>query len=65
LGFEVGFAVNLVLAAAEVPAVRLAAAARPGALLGWNTWLGRGSGYVARGDADEAVFAGEVVGDHR
>jgi type VI secretion system protein ImpH len=61
LGFEVGFAVNLVLAAAEVPAARLDAKARPGALLGWNTWLGRAGGYVARGDADEARFAAETV----
>ena len=61
LGFEVGFAVNLVLAAAEVPAARLDATARPGARLGWNTWLGRAGGYVARGDADEARFAAETV----
>lgn len=67
LGFEVGFAVNLVLAAREVPAARLQseraadAQGQPGSMLGWNTWLGRGSGFVARGDADEARFAGETV----
>jgi type VI secretion system protein ImpH len=57
LGFEVGFGVNLVLAADEVPAVRLDGRG----MLGWNTWLGRGKGYVARGDADDARFAAEVV----
>ncbi len=57
LGFEVGFAVNPVLAAGEVPAVRLDGTG----MLGWNTWLGRGEGYVARGDADDARFSAEVV----
>ena len=57
LGFEVGFAVNPVLAAADVPAVRLDGKG----MLGWNTWLGRAGGYVARGDADEARFSAEVV----
>jgi type VI secretion system protein ImpH len=57
LGFEVGFGVNLVLAANEVPEARLDG----GGMLGWNTWLGRGKGYVARGDADDARFAAEVV----
>ena len=61
LGFEVGFGVNLVLAGADVPAARLDAKARPGPLLGWNTWLGRAGGYVARGDADDARFAAETV----
>jgi type VI secretion system protein ImpH len=57
LGFEVGFGVNLVLAAADVPAVRLDGRG----MLGWNSWLGRGKGYVARGDADDARFAAETV----
>jgi type VI secretion system protein ImpH len=61
LGFEVGFAVNLVLAAAEVPATQLAPHVRPGPRLGWNTWLGRAGGYVRRGDAADARFAAETV----
>jgi type VI secretion system protein ImpH len=61
LGFEVGFAVNLVLAAAEIPRLRLAARQLPGARLGWNTWLDRGTGFVAHGDADDARFAAEMV----
>ncbi len=61
LGYEVGFGVNLVLAAEEVPAAGLAAKAQPGALLGWNTWLGRAGGFVARGDADDPRFAAETV----
>jgi type VI secretion system protein ImpH len=61
LGYEVGFGVNLVLAAEEVPKLELAAKRKPGALLGWNTWLGRGKGYVARGDAEDARFAAEMV----
>jgi type VI secretion system protein ImpH len=61
LGFEVGFAVNLVLEAGEIPKLRLAAHERPGARLGWNTWLERGTGFVASGDADDARFAAEMV----
>ena len=59
LGVETGFAVNPVLAADGVPALRLDATAEPGARLGWNTWLptaGRRSE-----DGAEALFEAEVV----
>ena len=39
LGFETGFAINPVLARAEVPPLRLDAAADPAPRLGWNTWV--------------------------
>jgi type VI secretion system protein ImpH len=61
LGFEVGFGVNLVLAADEVPAAQLGVKTPPKLLLGWNTWLGRGKSYVPPGDAHDARFAAEVV----
>jgi type VI secretion system protein ImpH len=39
VGFEIGFAINPVLAADSVPPLRLDAAADPAPRLGWNTWL--------------------------
>jgi len=62
VGFELGFAVNPILAARDVPPLRLASdgASRP--QLGWNTWLPSpiGSGQP-RGDAVDAVFEAEVI----
>jgi type VI secretion system protein ImpH len=57
LGFETGFAINPVLAAAEVPALRLGGG-EPPARLGWNTWM---PATRKRSDAADAVFAAEVV----
>jgi len=55
LGPHLGFAVNPVLAAAEVPAPRLCA--RTTSRLGWNTWLPTGE---PRGrDGTEPVFEAE------
>lgn len=70
LGFETGFAVNLVLARAEVPPLRLDAAADPPPRLGWNTWTPRTGaprtgpkvpGSRLDGPAAEPLFEAEVV----
>jgi type VI secretion system protein ImpH len=62
VGFELGFAINPVLAARQVPPLRLNAEADPPPLLGWNTWVpGPEGGYTARGDAADAVFEAEVI----
>jgi type VI secretion system protein ImpH len=65
LGFETGFAVNPVLARAEVPPLRLEAQADPAPRLGWNTWIpapeGPPPGLPPRGDAADAVFEAELV----
>jgi len=61
LGYELGFAVNPVLAAREVPPLRLDSSADPPPRLGWNTWLPVPGGVVRRGDAADAVFEAEVI----
>ena len=62
LGFETGFAVNPILARAEVPALKLDSSADPAPRLGWNSWIpGPPGGARPRPDADEAVFEAEVV----
>ncbi|MBV9734477.1 MAG: type VI secretion system baseplate subunit TssG [Acidisphaera sp.] len=62
LGFETGFAVNPVLAAAEVPPLRLDATADPPPRLGWNTWIpSPAPGIVRRQDAADAIFEAEIV----
>ncbi len=65
LGLETGFAVNLVLAGAEVPPLRLSATADPPPRLGWNSWVPdpgpRPAGALARRDAAEALFEAEIV----
>jgi type VI secretion system protein ImpH len=62
LGFELGFAVNPVLAARDVPALRLDSTADPPPRLGWNTWV-RAPGPVPphRPDAADATFEAEVI----
>ena len=60
LGFTTGFAVNLVVAAAEVPPLQLRAQADPAPLLGWNTWLAAPAGG-RRHDAADAVFEADIV----
>ncbi len=59
LGFELGFAINPILAAEDVPPLRLEPSADPPPRLGWNTWL-PASG-VRRTDAADAVFEAEVI----
>ena len=64
LGFETGFAVNPVLARAEVPPLRLEAQADPAPRLGWNTWIPAPEGPtpgLPRGDAADALFEAELV----
>ena len=62
LGFELGFAINPVLAAHEVPPLRLDATSDPPPRLGWNTWVpGPAGGLTARTDAADAVFEAEVI----
>lgn len=62
VGLEQGFAVNPVLAARDVPPLRLDAQSDPPPRLGWNTWLPGPLGAPAgRGDAADAVFEAEVI----
>jgi type VI secretion system protein ImpH len=62
VGFELGFAVNPVLAAQEVPPLRLDSNAEPPPRLAWNTWLpGPPGSILRRGDAADAVFEAEVI----
>ena len=69
VGFEVGFAINPVLARTAVPPLALSTpdatgAAGAGPLLGWNTWLPTSAALPRRTDADDAVFEGEIVEGH-
>jgi type VI secretion system protein ImpH len=57
LGFETDFAVNPILAAAEVPPLRMAAEAP--SRLGWNSWLP--TTEARRDDADEALFEAGLI----
>ena len=62
LGFELGFAINPVLAARDVPPLRLDSAADPPPRLGWHTWVtAPGPGVVRRHDAADATFEAEVI----
>ena len=58
VGLVLDFDVQLVLRASDVPECRLAPDAVPGPYLGWNTWV---RGRPLERDADDAVFAGQVV----
>jgi type VI secretion system protein ImpH len=62
VGFEIGFAINPVLAAGAVPPLRLDQAADPPPRLGWNTWLEPVAGGQKRlHDAAEPVFEAEII----
>jgi type VI secretion system protein ImpH len=62
VGFEMGFAINPVLAAREVPSLRLDATSDPPPRLSWNTWIpGPAGGRVRQDDAADAVFEAEVI----
>ncbi len=64
LGFEIGFAVNPVLAGPEIPSLKLGPDADPPPRLGWNTWVPAPPspvGGLIPADAYDAVFEAEVV----
>jgi len=63
LGFETGFAVNPVLAGAEVPPLRLDQKSDPAPRLGWNTWIPGSQPPLGtkRADAADALFEAEIV----
>jgi type VI secretion system protein ImpH len=66
VGFEVGFAINPVLARDAVPPLVMsrpdeAHAGGAGPLLGWNTWLPTSAALPRRADANDALFEGELV----
>lgn len=65
VGYEVGFAVNPVLARDAVPPIVLSLPDAPargaGPLLGWNTWLPKSAINPRRTDANDALFEGEIV----
>jgi len=58
LGFETGFAVNLILLRDAVPPLCLAGSPAP--RLGWNTWLTAPVGSRLR-DPDDPIFEAETV----
>jgi type VI secretion system protein ImpH len=66
VGFEVGFAVNPVLARDAVPPLVMSKPGEPGAagagpLLGWNTWIPTSAVTPRRTDANDALFEAETV----
>jgi len=64
LGFEIGFAVNPILAGPEIPPLLLGPGADPPPRLGWNTWVPAPPspvGGIVPADAYDAVFAAEIV----
>ncbi len=61
VGFEIGFAVNLVLGRDCVPPLALRGDADPPPRLGWNTWLPLAAGRARRADVADAVFEAEIV----
>jgi type VI secretion system protein ImpH len=62
VGFEIGFAINPVLAADSVPPLRMDATADPKPRLGWNTWLEPVAGGRRRTtDAADSVFEAEII----
>jgi type VI secretion system protein ImpH len=64
LGFEIGFAVNPVLAGPEVPPLCLDPRADPPSRLGWNSWIPAPEGPppgMRRPDAAEALFEAERI----
>ena len=61
VGYEVGFAVNPVLARDAVPALVLDAGREDAPRLGWNTWMPPGDSHPRSADAADAVFEAEIV----
>jgi type VI secretion system protein ImpH len=63
VGWEADFAVNLVLAAAEIPPLQMAGAGAAGApRLGWTSWVPTATGAIrGRTVVDDAVFGAALV----
>jgi type VI secretion system protein ImpH len=62
LGYELGFAINPVLAGREIPPLRLDSTSDPPPRLGWNTWvIAPRPGVAQRDDAADAIFEAEVI----
>jgi type VI secretion system protein ImpH len=62
LGYELGFAVNPVLAARQIPPLKLDASADTPPRLGWNTWLpAPPNSAIRQRDAADAMFEAEVI----
>lgn len=62
LGYELAFAINPVLAAAQVPPFRFDAQADPPPRLGWNSWIPGPPGSQKRQtDAADAVFEAAII----
>lgn len=63
VGWEADFAVNLVLAASEIPALQLADSSGGAApRLGWTTWLpSPNAAILGPKNADEAIFSATLV----
>jgi type VI secretion system protein ImpH len=64
LGFEIGFAINPVLAGPAVPPLCLDQHADPPSRLGWNSWIPAAEGpppRTRRADAADAIFEAEIV----
>jgi type VI secretion system protein ImpH len=63
LGFEIGFAINPVIAGPAVPPLCLDRSADSPPRLGWNSWIPvpEGSSGMRRTDAADALFEAEIV----
>ncbi len=61
VGYEVGFAINPVLARDAVPALVLGAGLAGAARLGWNTWMPAVDGQPRFAHAADAVFEAVIV----
>jgi type VI secretion system protein ImpH len=64
LGFEIGFAINPVLAGPDVPPLRLDRQANPPSRLGWNSWIPAPESLplgLSRTDAADAAFEAEII----
>jgi type VI secretion system protein ImpH len=64
LGFEIGFAINPVLAGPAMPPLCLDQHADPPSRLGWNSWIPAPEGAppgTRRADAADALFEAEIV----
>jgi type VI secretion system protein ImpH len=62
VGYEIGFAINPVLAADSVPPLQMDSTADPKPRLGWNTWLEPVVGGRRRStDAADSIFEAEII----